>query len=242
MKTQLRYMDDFSDAVTSKEDIRDIGLHIVDNHIYLKQENITPATYTNNNEWGIRLEACSDYIVSNNTIKGGYAVGTALPCYGIMTYESTPIGVKHNYVQKNKIGGVENAENSKIFAGTYAWGDNQSLQILCNSTLNMIDLDTTVNIIGEDTLVRIVDADTTVNIIESMQTPFVPIQILGNPFNKQLLLQTENNQPFNIIIYNMQGMLVYEGLVRGTLSLKTENWQSGAYILQVLGVQKLLRE
>lgn len=104
----------------------------------------------------------------------------------------------------------------------------------------------------QDTCYYTLDAyfglDTMVSVTETELPEFDLIEVLGNPFNEQLLLQTANNQAFKLVVFNIQGKLVYDGLISGTVQLNTKNWQSGVYMLQVfnkgklLGVEKLVRQ
>ncbi len=103
----------------------------------------------------------------------------------------------------------------------------------------------------QDTCLHTLDAyfglDTIVNVFDYAEIEHNGVQILGNPFANELVLQVTGKQ-LNISIYNIQGHLVYEDLTNGTLSLNTTNWQSGVYLLQVmdesklLAVKKMLRE
>lgn len=102
----------------------------------------------------------------------------------------------------------------------------------------------------QDTCYYTLDAyfglDTMVSVVETELPTFDLIEVLGNPFNEQLLLKS--HQHFDIVIYNVQGKPVYKGVLQGSLQLNTTNWQSGVYIMQLMddgqlvGVEKLLRE
>lgn len=89
--------------------------------------------------------------------------------------------------------------------------------------------------------------DTMVSIFNFPTIENHSLQILGNPFAAQLVLKS-NHKPLDISIYDIQGQLVYEGWLNGTLQLKTENWPSGVYVLQamddgqLLGVEKLVKQ
>jgi len=113
-----------------------IGLYITDNTINLPNVwNGEVGSDFLENRWGIKLEGCNDYIVSNNTIKGGW-VGideygnNNLPFYPILVRESASTGTNvYNYIQNNTIGG----NSSKFNVNILAYQNNPSLQILCNT-------------------------------------------------------------------------------------------------------------
>jgi len=90
--------------------------------------------------------------------------------------------------------------------------------------------------------------DTMVSVLEPGLSNVGLVEVLENPFSEQLVLKNASHQPFDVVIYDVQGKLVYEGLLNGNLKLSTANWQSGVYVLQVVregklvGVEKLVRE
>ena len=75
--------------------------------------------------------------------------------------------------------------------------------------------------------------DTMVHILMTEMPGLHPIQVLYNPFNDQLLLQTANTT-YHIFIYDTQGKQYYEGLLNGNLQINTSKWVSGMYVLKVM--------
>lgn len=131
----------------------------------------------------------------------------------------------------------DNINTTDIWGDQYLWlfrTDSQgcgTVQDTCYYTLD--------EYFGLDTMVNVFDFPLMENKL---------VEILGNPFSEQLLLQPKTNQVLDMIIYNVQGQLVYEGLLSGTAQLNTSHWQSGIYVLQLLddgqlvGLEKLVRK
>ncbi len=104
----------------------------------------------------------------------------------------------------------------------------------------------------QDTCYYTLDAyfglDTMVSVFETTRPNFNLVEVLGNPFKEQLLLNSLSYKNFDILIYDVQGKQVYEGILGSNLNLNTANWQCGVYVMQVmnegqlLGVKKLVRE
>lgn len=116
-------------------DRADLALYLYNNTINL------PIAYNQYNDpnpqppfsghYAIELESCDDYIVSKNEIFGGYANGgnTLYDAIGVSESENVAGSLPVNYIQRNVIGNG----NSAFFKGIYAFDDNPTLQILCNT-------------------------------------------------------------------------------------------------------------
>ncbi len=149
------FNEDFSNS-DNVGDIRDIGLYINLNTIVHRDKNYVNEDPLIGSSYGIRLDGCGDYIVSDNTITGGFSVEVNPNNYlqnhvGIQTTESVPT-IAANYIQKNIFGGT----NTELYSGVYAYGDNPTTQILCNnfedysmaSGIFLYDANTTINVVA----------------------------------------------------------------------------------------------
>lgn len=126
---------DNGDGVTDRADL---ALLIKNNKINLpiaySQYNDPNPQAPDSKRSAIRLEACYNYIVSDNEVFGGYRIpdgnGFRYIYHTIDVSESeNPGNLSYNYIQNNIIGN----DNSHYFIGIYAFEDNPTLQILCNT-------------------------------------------------------------------------------------------------------------
>ncbi len=96
----------------------------------------------------------------------------------------------------------------------------------------------------QDTCYYTLDAyfglDTMVSVFETIRPNFNLVEVLGNPFKEQLLLNSYSHQNFDVLIYDVQGKQVYEGVLGSNLKLNTANWQSGVYVMRVMDESKLI--
>jgi len=126
------YSDSY-DNLDGNSDWEDIGLYITGNKINLPESWNGEILELSQTKWGIRLEGCADFIVSNNEIKGGWTDNTHdglyyTPFHAIQARVNNGLE-GFSYIQNNPIGD----SSSKFLAGIYAFEDNTSLQILCNT-------------------------------------------------------------------------------------------------------------
>lgn len=138
------YHADIDDGDAGK-DRGDFGLFIYKNTVNMR-DALQGHFDDQEANWGIRLEACRDYMVSTNDIDGGYQYDdTELNLqdqsdiyttgYAIQVNDSPAIMDQTNYIQKNHIG-VNADIVTALHSGVKVWNDNPTLQILCNDFTN----------------------------------------------------------------------------------------------------------
>lgn len=197
-------------------------------------ELIASATVTPNETYQIKI-AIAD--VSDNVFDSGIFLGIESLC----GEENLTPPANHNLTVD---GLTVTFENSSKYATSYLWdfGDNTTSterhpepHTYAMDGIYDIKL-ITYNYCCSDTITTTL----TVGNPNSVQNPEVqPFTLSPNPVRDQLQLQFENNQAFELHVYDSTGRMMHSKIGQGTTSLQLENLDPGIYFIEVQIDQKV---